>query len=207
MIEFFSKLLDTSDFPARWHCGRWTAAHGWLHVISDLAVWGAYTAIPCVLIFFILRRKDAPFPRVFWLFGAFILACGSGHLVEASIFWWPAYRLSGLVKLLTAIVSWATVLVLIRVWPDALKLPGLAKINAELEAQIRQRVRIEQSLREKADELERRNEEMERFNRVAVGREQRMMELKQEINELLARSREPPRYRMSQSVPQQAVHA
>src|SRR5206468_3124705 len=31
--------------------------HGWLHICSDPAVWGAYVAIPCVLGFFVLRRK------------------------------------------------------------------------------------------------------------------------------------------------------
>ena len=37
--------------------------------------------------------------------------------MEAIIFWWPAYRLAGLIKLLTALVSWATVLALVRVVP------------------------------------------------------------------------------------------
>jgi hypothetical protein len=36
-----------------------------------------------------LRRKDIPFPRVLWLFVAFIFACGFGHLIEATIFWTP----------------------------------------------------------------------------------------------------------------------
>jgi hypothetical protein len=32
MFDFLSKLFDTSDFPARWHCGHWTVGHGWLHI-------------------------------------------------------------------------------------------------------------------------------------------------------------------------------
>ena len=97
----------------------WTPAHGWLHILSDLGVWTAYLAIPCVLGFFALRRRDIPFRGIFWLFGAFILACGTTHLMEAIIFWWPAYRLAGLIKLFTAIVSWATVIALV---PD--RAPG-----------------------------------------------------------------------------------
>lgn len=42
--------------------------------------------------------------------------------------------------------------------------------------------------------IARQMEELERFNRVAVGRELRMVELKKEVNELLARLGEPPRY-------------
>src|SRR5689334_12693062 len=63
---------------------------------------------------------DLPFRLVFLLFGAFILSCGTTHLMEAIIFWWPAYRLAGLIKLATALVSWTTVLALIRVAPQAL---------------------------------------------------------------------------------------
>ena len=148
MLDFFSKLFDTSDFPARWYCGAgWTEFHGWLHILSDLAVWGAYTAIPLVLAYFVTRRKDMFFPRIFWLFGAFIFACGTVHLIEAFIFWWPAYRLSGLVKFLTAVVSWATVVALVKLVPEALKLPGLAAVNDRLEKEIQERKEAEERIR------------------------------------------------------------
>src|SRR5205814_447878 len=81
---------------------------GWLHITSDLAIWLAYLAIPVVLALFVRRRRDVPFPRVFWLFGLFILSCGTTHLIEAVIFYEPVYRLAGVVKLVTAVVSWAT---------------------------------------------------------------------------------------------------
>jgi len=42
--------------------------------------------------------------------------------------------------------------------------------------------------------LRRSNEELTRFNRAAVGRELRMIELKKEVNELRARAGEPPSY-------------
>lgn len=90
MFAFLSKRLDTSDVPVRWHCGNWTAALGWLHVLSDLGVWSAYVTIPCVLGYFVLRRKDIRLRTIFLLFGAFILACGTTHLMEALIFWWGA---------------------------------------------------------------------------------------------------------------------
>jgi signal transduction histidine kinase len=132
MFEFFGSLLDTESFPARWYCGQWSPAHGWLHILSDLGTWSAYTAIPAVLAYFVLRRRDLPLPRIFWLFCAFIFSCGATHLIEAFIFWWPVYRLSGSMKLITAVISWVTVIALIRVAPVALRLPGLAKVNHEL---------------------------------------------------------------------------
>jgi len=120
--SFFAHLFDTSDFPARWQCGNWTDGHGWLHILSDLGVWSAYVAIPIVLILFVFRRTNLPFRFLFVLFGAFILSCGTTHLMEAIIFWWPAYRLAGMIKLFTALVSWATVIALIPIIPKALSM-------------------------------------------------------------------------------------
>jgi PAS domain S-box-containing protein len=142
-MDFFRKLLDTSDFPPRWDCGLWTPEHGWLHILSDLGVWTAYLAISCVLGYFVVRRKDVPFRAIFWLFVAFILACGTTHLMEAIIFWWPAYRLAGLIKLLTAIFSWATVLALVPLVPQALAMRN----PRELEQEIADRKRAEEAVR------------------------------------------------------------
>ena len=142
MFDFFRLLFDTNGFPARWDCGEaWTPALGWLHIVSDVLIWGAYTAIPIVLGYFVIRRRDVPFPKIFWLFVAFIFACGTGHLIEATIFWQPWYRLSGLTKVLIAGVSWATVLALIPIMPVAMSL----RTPTELEREVEERVR---SLRE-----------------------------------------------------------
>ena len=140
---FLSNLFSTKDFPARWYCGTWSASHGWLHIISDLAVWLAYLAIPLALMYFIRKRPDVPFHKVFWLFGAFILACGTTHLFEALLFWWPAYRFLGLVKLITAIVSVATVIALVPIIPKILSMPT----RAELDREVAERTRAEEEMR------------------------------------------------------------
>ena len=102
MLDFITRLFDTQGFPPRWSCGAgWQEepSLGWLHIVSDLAIFGAYTAIPIVIAYFVLRRRDLPFPSVFWLFVVFIFACGTTHLIGAIIFWKPIYRVDGLVKL------------------------------------------------------------------------------------------------------------
>jgi signal transduction histidine kinase/CheY-like chemotaxis protein len=153
MLEFFSNLFNTEGFPPRWHCGIWSDGEGWLHILSDIAVFGAYTAIPVVLAYFVLRKRDVPFPRIFWLFAAFIFSCGFGHLLEAIIFWHPIYRFAGLIKLMTATVSWATVIALVPIIPKALHLPGLAKLNADLRSEVDERRRVEAALRQSEEKL------------------------------------------------------
>lgn len=149
VFDFFSKLFGTESWPARWFCGEWTSFHGWLYICSDIAIWAAYFTIPVFLTLFIIKRKDVPFHSLFWLFGAFIIACGTTHLFDALAFWWPAYRLNGLIRFITAIVSWVTVFALFRVIPQALTLRSLK----ELEHEVRQRKRAEELLQIKQQQL------------------------------------------------------
>jgi len=53
------------------------------------------------------------------------------------------------------------------------------------------------NLQRQADELRARNEELARFNRVAVDRESRMIELKQQVNELSRQLHRAPPYRLA----------
>lgn len=61
----------------------------------------------------------------------------------------------------------------------------------ELEQQVQERTA---ALTEANEELLQRNEEMEEFNRMAVGRELQMIELKKEINDLCDAAEQSPRY-------------
>ena len=156
VLEFFQKLFQTNDWPPRWYCGNWTDFHGWLYIFSDLTVWAAYMAIPLILIRFIIVKQGVPLRRVFWLFGAFILLCGLTHLVDSLMFWWPAYRFNALVRLLTGVVSVATVIALIRYFDAAVGL----RTSQEYERELSYRQRAVQ-------ELSRSNEELQQFAYIA----------------------------------------
>jgi PAS domain S-box-containing protein len=120
MNTVFESLFDTTGFRPRGECGIWSPEWIWLHVASDIFIWLAYMSIPLVLVFFARRRTDLPFRNLFWLFASFILACGFTHFIDAILFYIPVYHLSGVVKLITAIVSWLTVIVLIYTIPRIL---------------------------------------------------------------------------------------
>src|SRR4029078_10413374 len=140
MWDLLKSIFDVQGFPRRWDCGSWTPAEGWLHIVSDIGIWAAYFAIPCILAYFTWHRRYLPFKKIFWLFGAFILACGTTHLMEAIIFWWPGYRLAGLIKVFTAVGSWVTVLALIPIVPQVLAL----RSPQALEKEIAERERAEE---------------------------------------------------------------
>ncbi|RYE21087.1 MAG: hypothetical protein EOP42_26410 [Sphingobacteriaceae bacterium] len=131
--DFFSKLFNTNDFPARWHCGNWTDFHGWLYIFSDLTIWLAYFAIPFFLIKLLIKRKDVPMNGVIILFLAFVFLCGLTHLIDAIIFWWPAYRLSAVLRFATAIVSIIAAYGLKRAFPMLLGLRSVRELKIEIE--------------------------------------------------------------------------
>lgn len=132
IAEFFNELFGAADWPARWYCGIWTDFHGWLYIVSDLAIWAAYFVIPILLILFVKKKPSLPLPKVFWLFGAFILFCGLTHLIDAIIFWWPAYKLSALLRFVTAVVSWITIFAIYKYLPIALSLKTAKDYEKEL---------------------------------------------------------------------------
>jgi len=150
VTEFFKKLFDSSDWPARWHCGRWTDFHGWLYIISDLLVWSAYFSIPLVIIRYISKKQNIRFVRLYFLFAAFIMACGTTHFIDAVSFWVPAYRLNALVRLITGILSWTTVFYLVKFLPVAFSL----KSQKELESEIEQRISAEKQSRESERQMQ-----------------------------------------------------
>ena len=143
VAEFFVKLFDSSDWPPRWHCGQWTAFHGWLYIISDLLIWSAYFSIPIFILRFISKKQDIRFVRLYFLFAAFILACGATHLFDAIAFWVPLYRLNALIRFITAVISWVTVFYLVKYLPVIFSL----KPQNILEAEITQRKKAEDKFR------------------------------------------------------------
>lgn len=149
ILDFFRLLLDTSDWPPRWHCGKWTEFHGWLYICSDLLIWSAYFAIPIIILRYITKKTDIRFTRIYFLFAGFILACGSTHFMDAVMFWYPAYRLSALLRFITAIISWVTVFFLVKILPTAFAL----KTPMELQVEIDMRKETERQLQQKIAQI------------------------------------------------------
>ncbi|HEX8376630.1 MAG TPA: HAMP domain-containing sensor histidine kinase [Pedobacter sp.] len=155
IVDFFSNIFSTELWPARWHCGSWSDFHGWLYIISDLMIWGAYFAIPLLLFRLISKRTDLPFPKIFWLFISFILLCGLTHLMDAVIFWWPAYRLSAVIRFVAGVVSLFTVYALYKILPLVYTLRTAKQLEIEIEQrkQAEEEARIQTLEHEKTKEL------------------------------------------------------
>lgn len=167
-------LLFHLSFIPHGHCYLWKPELVGLHFTSDLLIALAYYSIPALLIYFVRKREDLPFSGIFLLFSAFIISCGSTHLVEVWTLWHPDYWFAGFLKAITAIVSLYTAAELITLIPLALALPSPAQLetaNQALMVEVAERQRaevalqqaklvLESSVEERTAELKQTNEQL-----------------------------------------------
>lgn len=122
-----------ANFIPHGHCYLWKPELVWLHVASDSLIALAYYAIPLMLIYYIRQQRNIAFSWLIAMFGAFILACGTTHLMAVWTLWHPTYWLSGALKAVTAVISLLTAAMLVQLIPKALAIP---ETNQKLQKQI-----------------------------------------------------------------------
>lgn len=142
------------------HCFLWQPGTLWLNVGSDGLIALSYFAIPLALYYFV-RQRPIAYGWIPLMFAAFILLCGATHVMEIWTVWNPMYRVAGALKLLTGLVSFATMLSLLWLMPRAMLLQTprqlqdevaerteeLAALNAQLRTEIAARTAAEEQLR------------------------------------------------------------
>ncbi len=156
-MDFWRQLLSSDFFVPHGHCYLWQTNLVSLHVLSDGLIALAYYSIPITLFYLVRHRRDLPFEWVFLLFAAFIVACGTTHVLEIWTLWYPTYWISGLVKAFTALVSVITATQLFPLMPKVLALPSPAQLeqaNFALQSQVTERLRAESELKQYQTQLE-----------------------------------------------------
>jgi PAS domain S-box-containing protein len=146
----FGRFLSADNFMPHGMCYQWQPAVLTLHVVSDGLISLAYLAISCTLLLFVHRRIDLRHQWLFLCFAIFIIACGVTHAMEIWTIWQPTYWISGGIKLITALASITTAILLVRYFPSALRLPtpsALQKARSDIEREVIERVRAEDSAR------------------------------------------------------------
>ncbi|NMG11824.1 hybrid sensor histidine kinase/response regulator [Brasilonema sp. UFV-L1] len=161
MYITLQSLVTLFGFIPHGHCYLWKTDLVSVHIISDALIALSYYSIPISLAYFINKRNDFPFIGIVWLFGAFIFACGTNHVMEIWTLWYPTYWLSGWLKVVTAVISVYTALALVPLIPKALALPSPAQleaVNRELQQQIAERLLAEEALQKANEELLKRSQ-------------------------------------------------
>ncbi len=131
-------LFSADGFMPHGHCYLWNPGLIRLHLVSDLLIAAAYFTIPFTLVHFVRKRRDLPFDWMFVCFGVFLVACAMTHVMEVITLWKPYYWLAGVIKAITAIASVPTAILLVRLIPAVVTIPGPAVLRAANEALIEQ---------------------------------------------------------------------
>ncbi|MEL7240944.1 MAG: PAS domain S-box protein [Cyanobacteria bacterium J06573_2] len=132
MSLFLVNLLASSLMP-HGTCYLWKPGLVGLHLVSDTVIALSYFSIPITLIYILRKRVDVPFNGIFILFAAFIIFCGTGHLIDIWTLWHPDYWVSGYIRAITAVVSFITAIALINLIPQILALPTPQKLREEIQ--------------------------------------------------------------------------
>jgi PAS domain S-box-containing protein len=143
-MDLFRQLLS-SDFMPHGFCYLWDPRILWLHVVSDGLIVLSYYCIPIIAVYFIRKNRDLPFSTILWMFGGFILACGTTHLMEIWNVWHGSYLLAGVIKAITAAVSVLTAAMLIPLVPKLVSLPEQIHLR---EKEIEEIERVDAALKE-----------------------------------------------------------
>jgi len=158
---FWSKLkifFDSTMFAPHGICLQWEPDLLFVHIVSDAIIALSYFSIPFALAYFVSKRRDVEFGWVFWAFAVFIMACGLTHVMSIYTLWVPAYGLEGVVKIVTAIASISTAILLWPLIPTLLKVPSpgelrLAKAMLEAEGQQRREAEAQLSHAQKMEAI------------------------------------------------------
>jgi two-component system sensor histidine kinase/response regulator len=149
MFDQLSSFLAINGFLPHGYCISWSPPLVFIYVISDLLIFLAYFSMPLAIVHFSRQRPDFPYRGLLWMFAAFIMACGSTHLMGAIVLWLPLYPVEAFFKALTAGISVATAIMVWPLIPHALKIPSVAqlrRVNEDLQSEIAERKRIEEQL-------------------------------------------------------------
>ncbi|MDO9712237.1 PAS domain S-box protein [Paracraurococcus lichenis] len=157
-MGYLLDLLTTTGLSPHGFCLLWQPELIWLHAVSDAVIGVSYFAIPLALAYFVSRRKDIAFGWIFWLFAAFILACGTTHFMAILTLWNPVYGVEALVKVGTAAISLLTAAML---WPLVIK--ALAFPTPAAFREVSQQAAIREAERNQALSRLRQSEETFRF--------------------------------------------
>jgi signal transduction histidine kinase/ActR/RegA family two-component response regulator len=141
-------LFSSENFMPHGHCFLWQPGTLWLNVGSDALIAGSYFTIPVALLYFVRHRaKEIPYAWIPLMFGAFILLCGATHAMEIWTVWNPLYREAGALKLVTGIVSFATLASLVWIMPRAMLLQTPRQLQAQVDARTAELVALNAALR------------------------------------------------------------
>jgi PAS domain S-box-containing protein len=116
------------EFMPHGHFYLWTPSLVWSEVVANFLIGLAYLSISLTLARIVRSIKDLPFQRLYGAFGIFIVSCGLTHFFDVITVWYPIYWVDSAVRIVTAVASVGTAVLLMRIVPKAVALANAASV-------------------------------------------------------------------------------
>jgi len=113
-------------------------------IFADLATFAAFAVIPLMILYFLLRRRQVHFSRVWFLLLMYLIVGGAVHVLDACGNWEPVVHLAAALKVVVAFIAWIWVIVLIPLLPKLLE----ARSAEEFKTLLSKHEEAEQALKE-----------------------------------------------------------
>lgn len=148
-MTFLEPIFSGEAFMPHGHCYFWDPFILWSHAISDTIIAAAYFIIPFSLVEIVRKRNDFRYIWMVLLFALFILGCGATHVMDVVVIWEPFYYTDSIIRIITALASIGTAVMLIYITPRLILIPSAEKwkkmneelrfLNESLEEKVRMR--------------------------------------------------------------------
>lgn len=185
MPSLFDYLIDF-DYPSLGECLSWRSDIIWLHTGANTIIAITFLGIPLALAVF-ANKRQLPHRDLLYLFMAFVFLCGLAHAAQVATVWAPVYSIHGWLLAITASASLITGLVLFAKLPEILANAPPNKENEQLIQEL--------------DSMRSRMNQMNSLYEAALGRENRISELKKEVNNELHNQGQQARYSIIEDRP------
>jgi PAS domain S-box-containing protein len=130
MWDWLDRVFGRGFMP-HGHCYLWTPSMVWSQVSSNFLIGLAYASIASTLGVLVHRIRNIPFGWVYVAFGVFILSCGLTHFFDVVTVWHPVYWADAAVRVVTAVASVATAVLILPMVPQAVALAETARLSDE----------------------------------------------------------------------------
>ncbi len=113
-------------------------------LFANLATFAAFAVIPLLILYFLLRRRQVHFSRLWFLLLMYLVVGGAVHVLDACGDFTPVARVAAALKVVVAFIAWVWVIVLIPLLPKLLE----ARSAEEFTTLLSKHEEAEQALRE-----------------------------------------------------------
>lgn len=153
-LETLLKWVE-SDFMPHGHCYLWKPELVMIHSLSDIMIAIAYFTIPIIMFKFAFLKKDPKLNSFLTLYILFIFLCGLTHINEVINLWNGFYYYSGVVKLMTALISLITAYKLFANKDYILSIPSPSETEQEKKKLSLTNDELDKMINEKTNKLQR----------------------------------------------------